>query len=265
MAKKFAGQVVLITGASAGIGAQLAREFHQEGAVVALCARRTELLEELAVEMKDRAHVYPMDVTDHSQVEAVCAKVAADLGKIDIVVANAGYVVSGPFEALSEAMWRKQFETNVFGVVWTCQAALPFLKITKGRLVIMSSVAGMISSRKMSAYNASKFALVGLANCLYQELYPYGITVTNIAPGMVESQIAKVDNLGAFVKDRADKRPARFLMPTALAAKEMLVGIYQRKRCVVITGHGKFAAFLASYLPGLTYWTLRRSSFRAEL
>ena len=182
MANKFKDQVVWITGASSGIGSALATEFVKEGASVALSARRETRLKSLAQGLGNRAHVFTLDVQDKAAVDQRAHDIANKLGKIDAVVANAGYSVVGSLESLSEEIWRRQFDTNVFGVVWTLQAAIPYLRQTQGRIGIMSSVVGKIALANNAAYSASKFALTAIANALYQELYSSGISVTNICP-----------------------------------------------------------------------------------
>lgn len=265
MKKRFENQVVWITGASSGIGRALAQAFHDEGAIVALSARRHDRLKELADEFKnERIHCYPLDVTHHDECIKTAQKIAADLGSIDIAIANAGYSAVAFFEKLSEEVWRKQMETNLFGVVWTIKAALPFLERSKGRMVIMGSVAGFIATRATSAYNASKFALNGLSFSLYQELFHRGIAVTLLAPGLVASEISQVDNQGTFNQELRENRPKWFIMPTKKAAAHMLTAIYQKKRHAVITGHGKIATFLAAHFPNLIYWLLTHLQFRAK-
>lgn len=259
MTNKFKGQVVWVTGASSGIGAALAKELIKEGAIVALSARRVERLEQLKKELGKNAHVFPLDVQNKSMVDRVAEAIGDKLGKIDTVIANAGYGVVGAVEKLTEEMWRKQFETNVFGVVWTVQAALPYLKRSKGRIAIMSSVAGKLAFGHGAAYSASKFALMGFANSLYLEMHKYGISVTTIAPGLVDSEIGMVDNLGRIKdKERFDSKGLFFKWPTDRAAKVMLKAVHERRREEVITGHGKVAAFLGSYLPTLTYWGMAK-------
>lgn len=265
MGRKFSNQVVWITGASSGIGASLAKAFIKEGAIVALSARRVDRLTELAEELGENAHVYPLDVQKKALVEKVAETIATDLGKIDVVVANAGYGVLGPLENLTEEMWRNQFETNVFGVVWTVQAAIPYLKRTQGRIAIMSSVAGKLAFGHGAAYSASKFALMGLANALYLELHHSGVSVTTIAPGLVESEIGRVDNFGQLQEQRSiNKRHNFFKWPTEKAATVMLKAIYDRKREEVITGHGKFAAFLGTHFAPLTYWGMAKVGAKAD-
>jgi NADP-dependent 3-hydroxy acid dehydrogenase YdfG len=259
MASKFKGQVVWITGASSGIGAALAKEFVKEGAIVALSARRVERLAELAKELGNCAHVFALDVQKKAKVEEVASDIVAQFGKIDVVIANAGYGVIGMMEDLSEEVWRKLFDTNVFGVVWTLQAAIPHLKKSHGRIAIMSSVAGKLAFGQGAAYSASKFALMGIANSIYQELHNDGVSVTTIAPGLVESEIHSIDNLGKMqLSDRLDKKATLLKWPTDRAARVMVKAIHERKREEVITGHGKVAAFLGTHLPGLTYWGMAK-------
>ncbi len=265
MANKFKDQVVWITGASSGIGAALAKEFVKEGARVALSARRIERLDEIADELGGAAQCFPLDVQKKDLVDRCAEDIIDRFGKIDVVVANAGYGVVGRFETLTEEMWRKQFETNVFGVVWTLQAAVPHLKKTHGRIAIMSSVAGKLAFGQGAAYSSSKFALMGIANSLYQELHQSGVSVTTIAPGMVESEIGMVDNLGNLhKKNKFESSALLFKWPTARAAKVMVKAIYDRKREEVVTGHGKVAAFLGTHLPSITYWGMAKVGAKAK-
>jgi short-subunit dehydrogenase len=262
MKKKFDDLVVWISGASSGIGASMAKEFVKLGAHVALSARREDRLHELAESLGPKAHVYPLDVRDKIDVLACAQKIYDDLGRLDVAVANAGYSVMGPFMNLTEDMWRQQFNTNLFGVVWTLKAAIPFLKETKGRIGITSSVAGKLAFAHGSAYSASKYALIGLANALYQELYKDGVSVTTIAPGLVQSEIWQVDNHGHFNAERKGNKNMPFVASSEKAAREICQALYQRKREVVITGHGKVGAFLGTHFPSLSYWAMARSGLK---
>jgi short-subunit dehydrogenase len=259
MSNKYLGQVVWITGASSGIGAALAKEFIRQGAIVALSARRIERLKKLSYELGPNAHIFPLDVQDKLKVNEICLNIVDKLDKIDVVVANAGYSVFAPMLDITEEMWRRQFEVNFFGVVWTTLAAIPYLKKTQGRIAIMSSVAGKLAFSNLAAYSASKFALMGLANALYLELREQGVSVTAIAPGLVESEINQIDNLGRLSKKDRFSGQGRFLKwPTEKAARAMTKAIYDRKREQVITGHGKIAAFFATHFPAVTYWGMAK-------
>ncbi len=131
---RFAGRVVLVTGASSGIGAAVAREFARQGADVVLAARRLPRLEDLAAELRGlgrRAVAVRCDVTEDGSVDQAVARALEALGRLDVVVANAGFVVAGPVERLTLEDYRRQFETNVFGVLRTAQAALPALRASR--------------------------------------------------------------------------------------------------------------------------------------
>jgi len=265
MANKFKDQVVWITGASSGIGAALATEFVREGAIVALSARRESRLNSLSEALGSRAHVFTLDVQNKTAVDQVAQNIANQLGKIDTVVANAGYSAVGSVESLSEEVWRQQFDTNVFGVVWTLQAAIPYLRQTQGRIGIMSSVVGKIALGNNAAYSASKHALTAIANALYQELYSSGISVTNIAPGWVDSEIWHVDNLGQPKERSIDIKTFGLRWPSSKAARVMLNALYLRKREEIVTGHGKLVAFLGTHLAPVTYWGLAKASRAAGM
>lgn len=256
--KKFVDHVVWITGASSGIGAALAHEFVKNGATVALSARRLDRLNELKNALGSQASIYPLDVQKKEDVDRTAQEIIRDHGQLDVVIANAGYGVVCPFEKISEEMWRKQYDTNVFGVIWTLQAAIPFLKESKGRAGIMSSVAGKLAIAHTSAYSSSKYALMGIANALYQELAPCGVSVTNIAPGFVESEIYKVNNWGHLDPEKRTAGRKLLRWSSDKAAQVMLNALHDRKREVIVTGHGKLAAFLGTHCAPLTYWGLSK-------
>ena len=266
--QRFAGNAVFITGASSGIGAALAREFVREGADVALAARRTDRLEALAAEIGKsgrRAVVTPCDVTRDGDLERAAEQARAALGKLDIVVANAGFGVTGKLETLSIDDYRRQFETNVFGVLRTVYATLDDLKTTRGQLVLIGSVSGHVAVPGSSAYSMSKFAVHGLAAALGHELAPYGVAVTLISPGLVESEIGQVDNRGVW-RVQAPRRPipAAIVMATPTAARKIVRAVARRRREAVITGLGKAAVALQRHLPWLLAAIIRRFGIKGR-
>jgi len=266
--QRFAGNAVFITGASSGIGAALAREFAREGADVALAARRTDRLEALAAEIGKsgrRAVVTPCDVTRDGDLERAAEQARAALGKLDVVVANAGFGVTGKLETLSIDDYRRQFETNVFGVLRTVYATLDDLKTTRGRLVLIGSVSGHVAVPGSSAYSMSKFAVHGLAAALGHELAPYGVAVTLISPGLVESEIGQVDNSGVW-RAQAPRRPipASIVMATPTAARKIVRAVARRRREAVITGLGKAAVTLQRHLPWLLAAIIRRFGIKGR-
>ncbi|HET6281749.1 MAG TPA: SDR family NAD(P)-dependent oxidoreductase [Polyangia bacterium] len=244
-------KAVLITGASAGIGAGLARELARRGARLLLTARRPDRLQELAAELGSLTQVVTAaaDVTRDGDLEAAVATGVAAFGGIDVAIANAGFSVTGPLTRLTTADYRRQFETNFFGVLRTIYAALPQLKLSRGRIAVIGSVSGHLPAPFMSPYVASKFALRGLCESVHDELAPRGITVTLISPGFVVSDIGRVDNLGVLGDEDHSPAPGWLRMPTAKAARQIADAITARRREAIITGHGKAGVWIYRHLP----------------
>ena len=261
---RFSQKVVFLTGASSGIGESLARVFADEGADLILFARRRERLETLALDIEKkgrRALVCAGDVTKDGDLEAAVARGVEAFGRIDVAVANAGFGIYGSFEKLGIEDYRRQFETNIFGVMRTAWAALPELKKSRGSLVLVGSVNGYISLPSTSGYCMSKFAVRALADALYQELAPEGVAVTLISPGFVSSEIRQVDNLGNYQAQRKDSIPSWLQMPAEKAARQIAGAVARRRREKVITFHGKLFVFLNRFFPG-TIMKLGRSLSR---
>ncbi len=256
-----ANQTVLITGASSGIGAGLAREFSRAGWRVALVARRLEKLEVLAGEIRatgGAASVHRGDVTEEGALAAVIDELGGQGIVPAIVVANAGFGVVGKAQDITLEDYRRQFDTNVYGVIRTLHETLPALQKTQGRFVIMGSVAGHLSGSGSSAYSMSKFAVRALAEALHGDLRAVGASCTLISPGFVDSDIRRVDNQGGFHAGVKDPVPAWLRMRTDKAARVMVRGILRGKREVIVTFHARLIIFFARHLPRFTRWALLR-------
>ena len=241
----------MITGASSGIGAALAREFARHGADLVLLARRADRLATLATELERagrRALALTADVTVDGDLDKAVAQARAALGRLDVVVANAGFGVVGPVERLALDDYRRQFETNIFGVLRTVHATLADLKASRGRLVVIGSVAGYVATPGSSPYSMSKFAVRALAEALGHELAPAGVAVTLVSPGYVDSEIRRVDNAGLF----------------QTAARQIVRAVARRRREVVITGHGKVAVFMQRHAPWLVARFVRAFGVRSR-
>jgi short-subunit dehydrogenase len=257
MAVQLDGQVVFITGASAGIGAALARQAAARGARVALCARREDRLQALADELRAagcQAEAIQCDVTRAGDLEQAATRTCQQLGGIDIAIANAGFGVTGPLTQLSLDDYRRQFETNVFGVLRTIYAVLPELRARRGRLAVMGSTNGYVSVPGSSAYCMSKAAVRSLCAALRHELAPDGVSVTHLAPGFVRSEFRQIDNTGRLRAQYDDPVPSWLVMSSAKAAAQMLRGIVHRRAEVVITVHGRAAVGLERHVP----WVVSR-------
>jgi short-subunit dehydrogenase len=251
---RFEGKVALVTGASAGIGAALARELARQGAHLVLTARRLDRLEALASELSVNGRqvlVSACDVSRDGQIEQAVSLAHERFGRIDLVIANAGFGVVGHVEKLSLDDYRRQLETNVYGVLRTVKATIADLKKTKGQLAIVGSVNGYVTLPGSSPYSMSKFAVRALSESLYYELAPSGVSVTHIAPGFVTTEIRQVDNTGRWHPGARDKVPAWIQMSAPKAARAIVRGIARRRREAVITGHGKIIVLFYRHCPWL--------------
>lgn len=254
MGKSMVGKVVLITGASSGIGAALAREVARRGARPVLAARRLERVEALARDLREaggQALAVACDVTRDGEVERAAAQIREELGGIDAVVANAGFAIFGRIDELTLEDHRRQLETNVFGVLRTIHATLDDLKRSRGCLALLGSVSSYMSTPMTGSYAMSKAAVRALADTLRAELSGDGVAVLHVAPGFVESEIRKVDNQGGLDAAKGDPIPGWLLMPSPAAARQIADAIAARRGEEVLTRHGKLAISLARHAPWL--------------
>ncbi len=246
--------VVWITGASSGIGKAMAFEWARLGYKVVLSARRKELLEAIAIEIKDaggEALVVPVDIMEEKSIEDAVQTIIATWGRLDIAVANAGFGVFGSIDQLNSKDWNRQLQGNVVGLALTVKYALPYLKINQGRIGLVGSVGAYLPNPNIGAYGASKAAVHSIGLTLQVELMGAGVSCTTIHPGFVVSEIAKIDNEGAWHPERPDPRPSKLMWPTEKAAKVMVNAIIQRKRNYIFTTHGRVIVWLQRWFPGM--------------
>jgi NAD(P)-dependent dehydrogenase (short-subunit alcohol dehydrogenase family) len=188
-----ATQTVLITGATDGLGKAAALLLAERGYRVFAAGRSVEKrarLDALAKEKKLPLETLEMDVRADDSVQKGVASILQKAGAIDVLINNAGFVYVGAVEDLSLEDWRRQFETNFFGVIRVTQAVLPHMRERrKGRILMMSSVSGFVTPPTQGAYSASKHAVEALSNALRYELYPFGIHAILIQPGYIVTNI----------------------------------------------------------------------------
>jgi NAD(P)-dependent dehydrogenase (short-subunit alcohol dehydrogenase family) len=182
---------VLVTGASSGIGRATAVEFARRGHEVYAAARREEILEGLA---DGERNIRPvgLDVTDGDSVQRAWAKIQAETGGtgVDVLVNNAGFALTGPVEVLPDEAVRRQFDTNVFGVLNMTRAVLPAMRARgSGRIINVSSIVGRVSFGLMGVYGATKYAVEAISDALRLELRGFGISVVLIEPGFVATSL----------------------------------------------------------------------------
>ena len=246
-------RVVVITGASAGIGASLMEVFHRQGFKVVGLARRKERMEEICKKLNavqnDTAFFIECDVAKNESVTQAFDTVREKLGRIDGVIANAGCAIGGLVENLTLEDYHKQFATNVFGVLSCFYAAKNSLENTKGFFTVIGSVNSYLSLPTTSAYAMSKFAIRAFCDSLYWETKNKGISITLVCPGFIETEIRQVNNEGVHQKEQADPIPRWLMMKSHVAAEQILSASIKRKREVTLTFHGKIIVFLVRFVP----------------
>lgn len=263
-ASSAAGPVVLITGASSGIGAELARQYAATGARVALAARDAARLEEVATQCRARggqALVVPGDVS----IEADCATIVqctvAHYGRLDVLINNAGLGSSGRFEEVTDlSIFDTLMRVNYLGSVWCTAHALPHLKHTKGRLVAISSLTGLTGVPKRTAYAATKHAMAGFFDSLRIELGGSGVSVTVVYPGFVFSEINQraLSPDGSVFGERGYQRRKGETMETDACCRLIVRAVARRDRDLVMTWRGKIGRLLKLISPTLVDGIARR-------
>jgi NADP-dependent 3-hydroxy acid dehydrogenase YdfG len=193
MGTDLSGRVVAVTGASSGIGEATALACARAGAAVALAARRMDRIEALAEQITGEggtALALRTDVSDEQQAGELVSRTRQELGRLDVLVNNAGLMLLGPIAAADTEEWRRMIDVNLYGVLYCTHAALPvMLEQGSGHIVNVSSVAGRFARAGSGVYNLTKFGLGAFSEALRQEVAQAGIRVTLIEPGAVATEL----------------------------------------------------------------------------
>lgn len=191
MTDNIQGKVVVITGASSGLGAETARHLVKAGAKVALGARRLDRLQALVKELGEaNATAFKVDVTEREQVQAFVEHAVKTFGRIDVMINNAGLMPLAPLEMLRFDEWEQCIDVNIKGVLWGIAAALPHFKAQEsGQFINVSSVAGHTISAGGAIYSATKYSVRVISEALRKEVKPYGIRTTVLSPGAVDTDL----------------------------------------------------------------------------
>ena len=255
----FREQVVIITGASAGIGKALALQLAAQGAKVVLAARRAERLQQLEIQCRqlggDTLSV-PTDVTDESQCKVLVDKTITTFGRLQMLINNAGIAASALFDEFPDLQLFKQtVDVNFYGTVYCTYYALPHLKMTQGRIVAVSSVGGKAAIPYNTPYCASKYAVHGFFDSLRMELYQHHVSCTVVCPWWVatefhEAQLNK-DGVPRGVRGRAYY--TKKTMTADKCAEIVLNAAYKRRR-EVLMGPGTLATWLKVIAPAFLDW-----------
>jgi uncharacterized protein len=245
----FTDRVILITGASDGIGKRLALDLAARGAVIIGCGRSAERLGALLAELQctsPRSITIRCDVGSRDEVRAMVAKVLAAYDAIDILINNAGIGMRQPFVEMSVDTIEEIMRTNYFGAVYCTHEVLPSM-IARGRghVVNISSVAGHIGTLNMAAYCASKFAMNGFSESLYHELKPLGIDVSIVCPGPVRTSFNRT------FAQTSPKSPTSLVI-SAESVSQTVIRVIEKKRFEVITPPSvALICALKRFMPGL--------------
>ena len=250
----------IITGASDGIGAEIARQLartHGAQLQIVLAARNAANLEAVALECRAaQAQVWtiPTDVSDEAQCRALIAQTVQHCGGIDVLINNAGvsaHAMLADVTAENLKWYEQLMRVNLWGSVWCTHAALPHLQASKGRIVAVSSLAGLVGVPGRTAYSASKFAMGGFFEALRAELKPSGVSVTLAYPGVVDTRIRhhgyNAQGQAAGVSSLKDDHA----MPVAECARLIIDGMHARQREVVMSAKGKLGRWIKLIAPGL--------------
>ena len=228
----FRDKIILITGASQGIGRCLAIDLARRGATVIGCGRSRERLEETLAEMRGASPsstVIACDVGDPAQVRAMVERTLANFAKIDILINNAGIGMRKPFVETPLDVIEEIMRTNYLGMVYCTHALLPsMIKRGSGHIVNISSGSGMIGTLNMAAYCASKFAMNGFSESLYHELRPLGIHVSVVCPGPVATAFNR-----AFT-DLPPKSPPSLVVAPEAVSQAVILAIERQSAEVVV-------------------------------
>ncbi len=253
-------KVFIITGASDGIGAEIARQLaktHCAQAGLVLAARSGDKLAAVAAQCEAvgaQTMVVPMDVADEAQCRNLVAQATGKFGRIDALINNAGVSAQALFGDVTaqDLHWYEDLmKINLWGSVWCTHAALPYLKASKGYIVAVSSLAGLVGVPGRTAYSATKFAMTGFFEALRAELRSAGVSVTTAYPGVVATSTrhrgynAKGEPAGSSGLNEDDA------MSVDECARLIIDGMNGRRREVVMTARGRLGRFVKLLAPGL--------------
>ena len=245
-------KVVLITGASSGIGRALAIKFAQEGSKVVLGARSLEQLAEVGEEIRRNggtAFWKSLDVTQQADCESFVAASLKEYGKVDVLINNAGISMRSLFQDLEVDVIERVMQVNFFGTVYCTKAAIDEVVRNQGSIVGISSIAGYRGLPGRTGYSASKFAMHGFLEALRTELLRKNVHVLLACPGFTESNIRKVALTGDGSQQSETPLNEAKLMSAETVANYIYKAVVRRKRTIVLTGQGKMTVFLNKWLP----------------
>lgn len=245
-------KVVIITGASSGIGKALAFEFGGAGAHIIITGRNLEKLNEVAQELRAKnidTLAIQADVSQEADNEKMVKEVIAKYDKIDILINNAGISMRALFEDLDLSVIRQVMEINFFGTVYATKYALPYILKSQGSIVAISSIAGYRGLPGRTGYSASKFAMHGFMESLRTELLKKNVHVLLACPGFTKSNIRNTALTTDGSVQGETPRDEEKMMTSEEVAQHIHKAVRKRKRDLVLTTQGKLTVFVNKWLP----------------
>ncbi len=247
-------KVVIITGASSGIGKALAKEFAKRKAKIVLAARNEDKLNQLGDQLKKESPdilVCKTDVSKEDDCKALINKTVEKFGRIDIMINNAGLSMRALFENADLAVIRKLMDVNFWGTVYCTKFALPYVLKSKGSIVGVSSIAGYKGLPGRSGYSASKFAIQGFLEVLRIENIKNGLHVLIACPGFTASNIRNTALTADGSQQSESPRDEAKMMPADEVAEKIIRAIEKKKHRIVLTTQGKLTVYLNKFFPKL--------------
>ncbi|MFC0875996.1 SDR family oxidoreductase [Saccharicrinis sp. FJH2] len=248
-------KVVIITGASSGIGLALARQYAIKGSHLVLAARSLDKLNELSIELEKsgiQVLAVKTDVSIESDCKNLVEKAVSKFGRVDVLINNAGISMRANFMDVELSVLKRLMDVNFWGTVYCTKYALPYLLKSKGSLVGVSSIAGYVGLPGRTGYSASKFAMHGFLNTVRTENLKKGLHVLIAAPGFTASNV----RFSALTADGSSQGETPRKEDKMMSAEEVAQHIYKavikRKRTLILTFvEGKLTVFLSKFMPGL--------------
>lgn len=252
MFKQLKDKVVIITGASSGIGKATTEEFAANGAKVVFCARNIEKLENIEEDLRNKGFEVASiktDVTKQEECKKLIEFTIEKYGQIDILINNAGISMRALFNDVDLDVMKKLMDVNFWGAIYCTKFALPYLLKSHGSIVGITSIAGFHGLPGRSGYSASKFALHGFLETIRIENLKNGLHVLIAAPGFTQSNIRKSALLAnGEVQVKTPLNESK-LMSSSSVAKSIIKGVIKRKRNIILSFEGKFSVLLQRIIP----------------
>ena len=251
---KFKDKVVLVTGATSGIGEACAAAFGAEGAKLVITGRNAQKLEESAARL--RANEIPVlailaDAASEQDNARMATEAHAHYGQLDILINNAGISMRALFQDLDLDVFRRVMDTNFWGTVYATKYCLPAILASKGSIIGISSINGYRGTPARTAYTASKYAMNGFFESLRTEVMKKGVHILVVAPGFTASNIRNTALTADGASQGESPRDESKMMTSEEVANHILRATTSRKRDLVLTAQGKLAVFLNKWIPGI--------------